>query len=818
MAFSKDQKNQLSLMLENPKDFLKKCKEETIYLPGFNGEYFKDGTGIFNLLAEGVIQNKDNGDYLELFDYILEQDNGLSIFAFSGRKDSAFSLLRIAAKDNLELYPIMTKLLLKQKKLKNNDYFIIRSFVSLLGEKGFVKEIEDVLSKFEQIQSDKVIHQALLKSSIGFKQDNVLDYVLSNNALSSVLDEEIGTYQFNTSKPYNEARYGNIYTYCVSCENYNALFKLIDKFGNKINFDGTFKQVSDRDINPNTLLKEVHPLDTITLLKEIHPLDTILKSSNKEIFEKYYSYMDIAKRTEWLCTDHNRRINSIYRKSYHEVVLKDLSDIFTSKEVSVRDKLGVYNQLLYFSKDTIDPEKYQTIEKIINPLWDKIPTVNKATFFIGSKHLFDNFYSKGEMSEKEINAFVNIFKKIKDRGEFLYSGRLYSNSFFNEPQLAKKLLDEGLSIDVVPTDRYIAEGIKNDEVNVYEHYLHAYEQQKKNLSIQKADALNFDRVKETLRVLYENNPELVFRKTTKEKYILQIAIEQNCREIFQVLTVKDFEKFKELDGRNILNAIRQSYSPNQDYKDSFTICLDKLFKSGFLNRQEDCEVPQMFYYFLDKTDDFFLLDKIYKGANIDLNEEIQKESFWLCLNTENPAIYLNSRLTNDIRAENAPKILRTLTYANHQQAHLENLLNIFPNIHKIKVSDGDNILHSAIKNGAYKLAEMIVGKFPDLAIEANQKNKMPISYMISSFAKDIEKNKGRFSFDNKKKHEQLFDSLINCGLESPNKKANKILDGQLEKYSVIKENFPQAITTYEYQKLNRALHKNNAPSGKRLKI
>lgn len=805
MAFSKDQKNQLSLMVDRPEEFLQKCKEGKIYIAGFNGEYFKDGTGILHLLADGVIHKKEKKSYLELFNYLLEQENGLSLFAYTGRKESAFGLLKNAAKDNSEICPIITNLLLKQKSIKNDDSYMLSSFVTLLAEKGFVKEINDVLEKFPQIAKDKSLHQSLLKSAIEFNKLNVLDYVLSNQSMSKIMNDEIGTYKFSTSKPYNNPKYGNIYTYCLSCENEDALFKIIDKLGDKVNFDGTFKEIKEQYYNYSNLVKDTHPLEII------------LRDGSKESFEKYYTSMDIGSRTAWLCTDHNRRINSLYRKSYHNVVLNDLENIFTSEKVKDTDKLSVYNQLLYFSKDTIDIEKYQNIEKIIEPLWDKIISVNKATSFNGNKSLFDSFYSKGDMSEGEINSFINIFKKIKDRGELLYSNRLYSSSFFNEPKLVKGLLNAGLGIDIIPTDIYIGEGIKDMSVNVYDHFLHAYEYQNKNSNMKKIDDFNFDRVKETLEIIYNHNPELVFKKTKKDKTVLQLAIEQNCREIFELFTLEDFKKFKEIDGQSILEAIKPAYSPSKEHKENFDVCLNKLLLAGFFDRKENSEIPKMFYYFLDKSNNFDLLDKVFENAKIDLNEEIQKDSFWTCLNTESPALYLKSRITQDIKKENAAKILRTLTFANHQQAHLENLLDVFPDIHKVKLTDGENILHSAIKNDAYDSAKMIVNKFPELAIDANKQNKMPISYMIASFAKNIEKNKDRFSYT-EKKHEELFDKLINCGLESPNKKANKILEEQLEKYSVIEKTFPDAITTYKYQKLNRALHKNNAPSTKKMKI
>ncbi len=89
--------------------------------------------------------------------------------------------------------------------------------------------------------------------------------------------------------------------------------------------------------------------------------------------------------------------------------------------------------------------------------------------------------------------------------------------------------------------------------------------------------------------------------------------------------------------------------------------------------------------------------------------------------------------------------------------------------------------------------------------------------MIVNFAKAIEKNQNNTHRKIDSKYEKLFDALINSGLSSQNKKANKILDDQLEKYSVIKESFPEAIKRYEYKKLDRELHKNNSPT-KKLKI
>lgn len=804
MAFTQEQKKQLSFMVDSPEEFLHKCQNNLIYLPSFKNEFFQDGSGIFHILSECIV-NSDKEIYVEIVNHVLKNTD-LNLFQYSGRKQSAFSLLidgLDSKNDNKEsLTRNITNFIIlnRDKKSDSINNYLIGTYLTKLASLNEVEQLNSIMEIYPNFKIDFSINQSLLKSAIDTNNKEVVKVLISNDMVFNFLNEKIGEFQFNIEPPNHTAKNVNIYSYAIKKNSPEILNLLMDTFKNKINYDGT--------------KKEKNPIYSI--VKTQHPLTSLLEKKDLLLFNTYYQKIDINSRAEWLSSS----LNKAYEENFADFILKDLENIFNSKNVLDKYKLQIFNQLLYVKTENDIGEKFQKIEKILEPLWDKIPPIEKAYSFMGSKYLFNNFYSSGNMSDKEIDAFVNIFKKIKEIGHLEIVERTFSNSFFNEPELAKKLIKNGLSLDKLPTSRYLMEGMKDQDFNIYQIFIEL-EKNKNNSSYKKIDELDIEKARETLKIIYKHNHDLIFKKDSKDRNILYSALENSNIEIFNLLTIKDLKDIKEKFSDSVILTFGNIYSLSDPQKEKFNLIVSKLLQAEYNFKQTNpspyVEYP-IYYKLFDKVSDVKVLNYLLLSQDIDINKDIQSEVFWNNLKTDTNIKFIKDLIVDDITPENSKKIMRILSSSDSYNENIVNIMNVFPEIHKVKFIDNENILHNAIKNQAYKVANTIVEKYPDLAIEANKQNKMPISYMINNFAKSIKKQ-NKFNNFELSKHKKLFKGLIGAGLESPNKKSNKILEDQLEKYSIIEETFPEVIKEYQFNKLQRALLDDKTKvSVKKLKI
>ncbi len=802
MAFTLDQKKQLTLLVDAPQEFLQKCKDEKIYLKGFGNEFFKDGAGIFHVLSECIVKST-NYDYVELMNYLLKEKNELDLFQKTGRKNSAFTILTDGAKNDSSLCQNITDFLMGFKKINNKDSYHIRSFIEILAKHGLVQQIEQLVNKFEELNSNSEVVFFLLKSSIENDDTNIFKLLISNEKTFEILQSKITNYKFNYEKKYNSPQYINPYGYAVNYGSKNVLTLLVNHFGNKFNFNG---QLID-----NNYKSVLTP----------HPLSIALNNKNLDLFNQYYGLIDLNAKGEWLSKKDDL---SILSDSFlGKIIFKDFYEIFKSGDVQKQHKFNLFNHILRTTLNEESSKKYQKMEELLAPIWDLLPPIDGAYVFMGSKFFFNNFHSKGDMSEKEIDAFVNIFKKLKRIGHFEIVDGLFSNSFFNEPNLVKKLIENGLDLHVLPTTRFIGEGVKDTEYNIYEFYLNNFKRFKNESQYNKsAFPLNVDIAKETLKIIYDQDKSLVFNLTSKNQSILQLAIDYHAKEIFELLTVEDFKKFKITNEKELLIQIPKTYGISDSAKEAFNVCLKKMMDADFNLKelyQTTYSNDPIYYSFFDKVSDFSLMEEFINKYKIDLNVDAQNENFWGNIKTENSLDFLKGKISCVLPQKTAKQIMRRFSFSDGSNNFLENITFVLPDIYLTKLEGNENILHNAIKNGAFKLTKIIVDKYPILASQENKQNKLPISYMIPGFAKLLEKSS--MSYSDKGKLEQtaeLLNFLLIASVDATNKKAIQFLDDQLNKYKIIEKFFPDIFAQYRYEKMERALPKHNAPKEKKLKI
>ena len=792
-------------MVDSPKEFLKKCEEGKIYLPSYANEFFKDGSGIFHVLSECIINNISE-DYIKIMNMLLLKEHKLNLFQQIGRKQSAFFLLKEAANKDGSLIEVLNGFLLNLDNLNKTDSYLISSFITDLGKKGKTLEIEKIFNKFPEAKTNGSIVYSLFKTSLERNDEKLLDLLLSNKEIELELSKKVASLKFNYEKQYNATKNINAYGYAIYYGSEKVLNKLISHFGKKIKFNG---KMESNEISTNTL--EYIP----------HPLTIALENKNIPLFENYYSKMDYADKAEWIAKVSN--INIVNYEKINKKIIDELPTIFGSKEVLDTNKLSIFISILRMKSAGLEKEKFQIIEKIAEPLWELLPPVGKASVFMGSNSFFNNFYSKGDMSNEEINSFVNIFKKIVEYGHFEIADRTFSNSFFNEPNLAKKLIEAGMNLRTQPTTRYIMEGTKAYEFNIYEIFINHYKTLKQESSTnKKVDSLDLEKAKETLQVIYNHNKELLFNPISKGYSVLQFAMENNCREIFEIISVEDFKEFKTRYGESMLQVLSKIYSHSEEGRKSFDVCLNKLMEADFDMSARVVTTYSnfpLYYTFFDRVNDFSLLDKLMNkiGANID--SDIQSNDFWSNFKTNHAAQYVKDRITIGVEDRNAKKIMLGICSSNYNEDRFQTITDIFPDIYKTKFLANENILHTAIKEQIYGLAQLIVKKYPNLAIEANKQNKMPVSYMMVNFSKTIEKASGyNTAYYEMQKHRELFQNLMEVGLNSINKKANDFLESQLEKYKSIEKAFPEIIKEYYFHKMNKSLNKNEIVKEKKMKI
>lgn len=810
MAFTTEQKKQLTLMVDSPKEFLNKLEEGNIYLPSYANEFFKDGSGIFHVLSECIINNI-NDDYIKIMNVLLLKENKLNIFQQIGRKQSAFYMLQEAANKNNYLLKIVNSFLLKINNLNGADNYLINKFICHLGENEEIKEIKKIFNNFPEYKTNSYIISSLLKISIEKNDSNLFDLLLENKVIETELSKKISSLKFNFEKQYYPSKVINVYGYAIYYGSEKVLNKLIEHFGKKINFNGKIETIETKEIKS-------FPIERMN-----HPLTIALENKNISLSLNYYNKMDYIDKAEWISMVSNLSI--VNYNNIKDKIIEDLPSIFASKEVLDIHKFTIFISLLRMNNNNngLEKQKFQIMERVTNPLWNFLPPIEKSTRFMGANSFFNNFYSKGDMSNEEINSFVNIFKKLVDYGHFEITDRTFSNSFFNEPNLAKKLIEAGMNLRTQPTTRYITEGTKDYEFNIYEIYINHYKKLKQESLYNKTvDSLDLEKTKKTLKIIYNHNKELLFNPISKGYSVLQFAMENNCKEMFELISVEDFKEFKVRYGESMLQVLEKIYSHSEDNRKSFDLCLNKLMEAEFDMSTKlitTYSTYPLYYTFFDRVNDFSLLDKLMNKIDASLDSDIQSNDFWSNVKTNNAVEYIKNKINSEIEDKNAKKIMLEICSMSNNEDRFKNITNIFPNIYKTKFLANENILHIAIKEEKYDLAKLIVKKYPSLAIETNKQNKMPISYMIVNFSKTIEKASGYNTFYNEmQKHRELFQNVIEAGLTSSNKKANDFLESQLEKYKSISKAFPEIIKEYYFHKMNKSLIKNDFIKKKKIKI
>ena len=816
MALSQEQKTQLVLMVDSPKDFLQKCKDKLIYLPGFKNEFFKDGSGIFHVLAECIVDKKDIV-YSEIMNHILSRNNHLDLFQKTGRKESAFEIL---IKDNPppSLCNHISEFLSYTKVITQERKYNIMKFIGFLAKNNQLDNVSNMLNKFDTLATDSTLIKSLFEVSIDTKNSKLIDYLFQNKKIMEICNDNIGKYKFNVGKDYSP-KYVNIYAFATNRNAKNELFKLMDKFGSKVNFDGNIN-LTDSAIYSSAN----HSLDYILDNKN----RDIIEIENKDFFENLYLKIPIENRALWL-SEH--KINKVFNKNYHQVVFDDIPVLLSSDKIKDINKWKIFNQLMYISHYNGDKSiKFKMIEKITEPLWEMLPKVKSIESYLATKCLFNNLSGKDVLDESEMVSFVNIFKNIKKYNLLEYVPKIFGEFFFNQPKLAKKLIEAGLNVGKLP--KYNITGNYQEDMyfNVFELFIVLVNNNKMYGGPTLGNGINIEAAKETLSLLYENNKDLVFYELFyKDKLnssndsvvtLLDYAISEKSREIFDLLTVEDFRNFKKINELSPLRFIKSGHYTDE-IKDSFSICVDKMLSADFSFTQKlnlSYINEPTYYYLMDNISNIDVLNRVLEKENIDLNVTAKDINFWINIKAENSIELLKSKMTEPLNSSETRNILRTLSSTNTFLPNLLNFIKVFPESIYCKLNDGENILHNAIKSNANELATKISEMYPNLCIEANEQNKMPVSYLLPKFVRVINKGE-KFSVKKElEKNKTLFYALINTGLFSENKKANDILEKQFIKYKIIEDTFPDLIKEYRYQRLNMELPKTNLTHIKKNKI
>jgi len=638
---------------------------------------------------------------------------------------------------------------------------------------------------------------------------------------------------------------GNMYNLNKSGlnNNFNQLFFDVINYKKFSNLEHNFYLIEKHIVN----LYESNNLDQFNILLEKYKNDFKSFHSFKPLMKKVIENNDINTFTSLLNIDKIKNNLAMFDfsdnidKNFKNIlyfciennslkILKEIlneKNLYENKEISYyngqKNRIPILNALEHHLSSDILFSILNNLDNNLLENFNYLKNGERISLYLMNNYdysLIEPFLIKSLKSSSSSYEIANIWKSIlqsnisyENKYDLLhnyldknisekYSFTSLFNSFISDVQKNKisqtifdKIIDEFSTRDLISNDN-----IFNNQYFTNIDYFHLIN---KNSELSKLNPL-----------IYVNN---VFKSDNNFNNVFKNN-KDNIDYIFYQIAKKDLKLLKSLGDNNPIHLlfVRNYESVLSSFSgESLNYLLDKDFKISSYRKEEN---SNDFYNIIEKmidsdltvndTTTFIkqmlsfnapnkLLEKIITRYNININFISQDASFWDKIKTDRIFQFCLNH-----GAETNSKHLYSLSFNidNYPlELFLKNTKNIDYNDEK------GNILHSLCNyNGTFHFEEimLLIDKNPDWAVETNQQNKFPVSYLIVDFNKMCKTYLQNKRNDNKlNNYYTVIKEMFLCGLESKNKKAFSFLESQLLKYEEIHQAFPDLLPTLRAGKL-----------------
>lgn len=852
MAFTQEQKNNLTLLEEAPEKFLEKIKNGSVILSEYKNEYSRGGIGLSHYLINFL--SKDSQKYK---DVATEIWNNSSISIGDLYKEDitpinhAFSLLKSVShfySDNKESLNTLFDIV-KIAPLQINDEDFSRVLHTFFMNEEFEK-FNYLLDKnkkvipniywqriFEKIITENDILQLKnITERLDDKNDITrIEWALSgrvknmNHEKSSLLicairySDEIAHYFLDEFKfPLNgrvkfDMPNTNHYTDRLSEANlYRTDFPSHTRHEKKIIYSATHPLNEAREMEKLEIFnKIIHNLGNNSIPHLMYE-EKITKKIKKE--KNSYSYSSRPDEYEpsksiikhILSTPHNDFYNSI--KTNISTIIKDnrnnnkmdfISQILGNKELEYKEK--------YFFAQAIIPNIGE-FEKYKDDYSFNRAAINNHLYILDT--FLTDLYSK-ELSFKDINFASEILDlALKNPNPAFSNNVMYSSQLYKNNDLLNGFIAGGLDL----TKDYN----NNKTVNPFYFYYqlknrsYGYDH---DITLSQDDINKINKNFNTLKLLGGDNlylpiPSQDYGHNVPNRNLLNYALSKLSSLLINNFSDDEIIKFSNFHSEIYpISAIatptlNKENIPNEKDLNIYRNITKRMFNLGFKFFNED--KPDDFYKLLSFHNDMNFISNVLAKENKNIAELSKDLNFWKHINNEQISQYVHDHgaifnsldMTLDI-------------------AHLDDFDNQVFNLYIKKggnisySEEKDNILHYLVKKDLYKQASHVINLYPELSEEVNKQNKIPLQYMMVSLNREAGQHQhSRSSFFPAQK--EFFENYLDVGKFSDNKKSLKFLNEQISKYSSIEKLVPHLKEIMNYKMIDAVTKPD--PEDKKIKI
>ena len=758
MALTQAQKNIIISVSTEPEKILQEFINKPYLLKSFKDKFFQDGSGLmYKILYQFLLTEKSI--YFELFQYINENSN-LSIFDQKGHKSNAlYSVMEI--KTSLPNFSLnLLKILLNNKQPITNSAYLIEKHIVDLYVNNYKTDAITLLEKYNNDIShfQNLFHQVLLNDDVDFfkqllKNDNFKNKMTTLN----YFDRTISNKFFGNALYFTlKNKKNNLSTYFID----NNLFKVTNDsssnfYNRQVTSANIFNNVSATDVLFEKIITQFNTKDLISHL--------LSKNNSSDLYNNY--------------TFLTKFLNEKYSPFLKDKILYLLNNFVTD---SYYDKNQIFKSI-FESKISYEDKLFllqNGMDKNVSERYSGVSTFNSFIFSI---------QQNTNISKETFNSFISEFKNRN----LISEDSIYKDSYFLNMDYFK-LINQNSELKCNNPLNFVSQVFKDSKVIT--KYL---EKEKTNIH----DEIGY---------IWLQLSKLDYPTTTSQSAItnpIQLLLHYNLDYYVDFFNENNLKKIINNESFNISNL-----NKNENSKYFFKF-LEKIHESlNFIN------YPNKFYKLLSFNPPDYLLDKIINHHKLSLENLSKDTTFWDSIYSQRIFDYiLNKKIKNT-----NPMTIYSLCL-NSDTTPLE--LYLQNNCDINFKDDKGNILHSLCSyDGIFRKDAilLILEHHPNLATEINKQGKYPISYLIVDFNKvcksylNNQTASNRFK-DSVNNYYKVITELLNCGLDSDNKKAFKTIENQLLKYEEINKIFPELLPMLRSGNLTKKLEVKNIKS-KNLKI
>jgi len=799
MALTQVQKKLLIELDLSPGTFLTKIKNNKSLMNSFEKQFFQNGDGIYHLILHGATK-KNEAIYLDIFKEFFHHSN-IDVFQSKGKQGAAFANLPNGYGTfngnesilNQILFEVLDGHTLANKEIKKNsleEYWLKTIFRHLAKQESLIEKNINLVKQNDQKTTLGISFMGELTAAINECQftNKAINLYLNNFSIEEI-QKSFDKLAFKSIKypPYrSNTYYVNPLYYNIHIGGYEKI-KLLHENG--INLDIKKNSYMSHEINGiNIIQKNLEEKGELS--EDMKDIIRIMSFKRKiELFQDIYLVQNDILRKRWpgdsliSGLDYMLVLDKEFTTSIVEDFFKEKNEQDNKKE----DVVKILRSLFHNSKtistlsltEHILSKFHSTIKENIELLKaGKIEQSVENFFYTTSKKFqLEQFPPEATTIGSLENCIKKITVQLNDLGLL---GGIKKNmiSFGGDILQSRKLLEFFIEDIGCEVSTQTASGIT---VGLPIKILEYMKVKKINFST-KHSRYNHDDTVDALKYIFEkHNHQFLVGEASFD--VINSVLKNNEQEGLSWFDLEFCKKIKNINKRVNLGIKTPEILDGKNHWHQF---VDNLNTVGYTFSSSD-----LFNLINNVTDDV-LLQKICNNHLVEFKKLLDDNYFWKFFPNDKEGFIKANLEKHNINIKE--DILQFLLYdSSARGVNCIAFLKLAKMERHIDTS-GDNLLHVAIKEKNYVLANFLIQEYPDLAEQHNRQKKIPIEYLFNYLNKNLDNSNIL----------QSFKALLLSGV-SKTPQTHKKIEALFEKYEWINNKHPEIKTMFYFKKMQGML-------------